>query len=171
MIKLIKKTDLEGVLEITPPTIFDDFRGSYVETYNERIYQEAGIQCRFIQDDISTSRKHVLRGIHGDSNTTKLVSCLYGEFYLIVVNNDPASNEYKKWVSFYMSDVNRKQILIPPLFGNGHLVLSEKAIFHYKQTTEYNRSGQFTIKWNDPSYDFWWPIENPMTSIRDKGFN
>ena len=166
---MIKKTELNGVLEITPPTIFDDFRGSYVETYNERIYHEAGIDTQFIQDDISTSRRHVLRGIHGDSKTCKLVSCLYGDFYLIVVNNDPESDQYKKWTSFHISDVNRKQILIPAKFGNGHLVLSERAIFHYKQSTEYDRSGQFTIKWNDPNYGFWWPINNPITSIRDAG--
>lgn len=167
---MIKNTELDGVLEVTPPTIFDDFRGSYIETYNERLYNEAGIDCRFIQDDVSISRRHVLRGIHGDSHTTKLVSCLYGEFYLIVVNNDSESAQYKKWTSFHVSEMNRKQILIPPKFGNGHLVMSEKAIFHYKQTTEYSRKSQFTIKWNDPGYGFWWPIAEPITSMRDKAF-
>mgnify|MGYP001213859975 CR=1 FL=1 len=167
---MIKKTKLNGVLEITPPTIFDDFRGSYVETYNERIYKEAGIDTTFIQDDISTSRKDVLRGIHGDNNTVKLVSCLYGAFYLIVVNNDPQSPQFKQWISFHISDVNRKQILIPAKFGNGHLVLSDTAIFHYKQSTEYDRTGQFTIGWDDPNYKFWWPITNPILSTRDAGF-
>ena len=164
---MIKETPLKGVHEITPPTIFEDFRGSYVEIYNERIYKEAGIQTAFIQDDISTSSKDVLRGIHGDSETVKLVSCLVGAFYLIVVNNDPKSDQYRKWASFHVSDTNRKQVLIPAKFGNGHLVLTDKAVFHYKQSTEYNRKGQFTIKWNDPEYDFWWPIKSPITSMRD----
>ena len=109
----------------------------------------------------------MLRGIHGDKSTFKLISCLYGEFYLVVVNNDPSSKHYKKWQSFHVSDVNRKQILIPPKYGNGHLVLSDIAIFHYKQTTEYNRDGQFTIMWNDPEYNIKWPSKNPILSKRD----
>ena len=57
---------------------------------------------------------------------------------------------------------------MPPKFGNGHLILSEEAIFHYKQNTEYDRSAQFTIKWNDPELNLWWPIKNPILSIRDE---
>ena len=114
-------------------------------------------------------QKNVLRGIHGDESTYKLVSCLYGEFYLVVVNNDPNSTQYKQWLSFNLSDINRKQVLIPPMYGNGHLVLSDKCIYYYKQTTEYNREGQFTIIWNDPEYKIKWPIVNPILSIRDGG--
>jgi dTDP-4-dehydrorhamnose 3,5-epimerase len=165
----VKKTKLEGVHIIMPPTNFEDFRGTYVETYNYGMYQAAGIQCEFIQDDISTSKQGVLRGIHGDSTTWKLISCLYGSFYLVVVNNDPNSKQYRKWDAFTLSDVNRYQILVPPKFGNGHLVLSKKAIFHYKQSTYYDRSGQFTIKWNDPDYCIPWPCEHPILSQRDGG--
>ena len=75
----VSKTKLDGVLLIKPPTIFEDFRGSYVETYNEKMYTEAGIDVKFVQDDISVSSRHVLRGIHGDDVTWKLVSCLYGK--------------------------------------------------------------------------------------------
>lgn len=165
----VESSELKGVLEITPPTNFEDFRGSYVELYNSRLYRESGIEDEFIQDDISTSRKGVLRGIHGDNSTSKLVTCLYGAFYLVVVNNDPESEQYKRWVSFHLSDTNRKQIYIPRKFGNGHLVLTESAIFHYKQTTEYDRGGQFTIQWNDPAYGIWWPNMAPIVSIRDQG--
>ena len=131
----VAKSKLDGVLVITPPTNFEDFRGSYVEIYNEPIYQSAGISQQFLQDDISTSNRNVLRGIHGDKKTWKLISCLYGSFYLVVVNNDEKSNQFKQWTSFTLSDRNRLQVLIPPNFGNGHLVLSDSAIFHYKQTT------------------------------------
>ncbi|MDB2637600.1 dTDP-4-dehydrorhamnose 3,5-epimerase [Alphaproteobacteria bacterium] len=165
---MIQHSDLDGVLLITPPTNFEDFRGSYVEIYNERIYKEAGVNQKFIQDDISTSTKNVLRGVHGDGDTWKLVTCLYGAFYLIIVNNDPNSAQFKKWESFTLTDRNRLQVLIPPLYGNGHLVLSDTAIFHYKQTTEYKRSGQFTILWDDPEYNFWWPTKTPTLSIRDE---
>ena len=165
----IEQTYLAGVLKITPPTIFEDFRGAYVETYNRTLYREAGIECEFIQDDISTSRKNVLRGIHGDLKTWKLISCLYGSFYLVVVNNDSNSTQYKKWESFTLSAENRQQILVPPKFGNGHLVLTDTAIFHYKQNTEYDRSGQFTVLWNDPNFGIWWPIQEPILSRRDMG--
>ena len=165
----VSKTSLEGVLSILPSTNFEDFRGSYVEIYNEKLFKYAGLTQNFIQDDISTSYSNVLRGIHGDSKTWKLVSCLKGSFYLVVVNNDSSSAEFGKWEGFTLSDVNRIQILIPPKFGNGHLVLSESAIFHYKQTTDYDREGQFTLMWNDPKLNIWWPTSNPILSRRDSG--
>lgn len=165
----VEKTDLDGVLLIKPSTHFKDFRGEYVETYNEKLYQEAGIDLHFVQDDISTSKKNVLRGIHGDQKTWKLVTCLYGEFYMVVVNWDPASPQYKKWTSFVLSDKNRHQVLIPPKFGNGHLVLSEQAVFHYKQSTYYDRAGQFTLRWNDADLNLRWPIQSPILSERDGG--
>ena len=165
----IEQSKLEGVRLITPPTNFEDFRGSYVELYNDRLYREAGIDQDFIQDDISTSRQHVLRGIHGDASTWKLISCLHGSFYLLVINNDPGSPQYKQWQGFTLSDRNRLQVLVPPKFGNGHVVLTETAIFHYKQTTEYDRAGQFTIIWNDPAYRLWWPVKQPILSTRDEG--
>jgi dTDP-4-dehydrorhamnose 3,5-epimerase len=165
----VEKTKLDGVLQITPPTLFEDWRGEYVETYNEQLYREQGIEVQFVQDDISVSDRHVLRGLHGDASTWKLISCLYGKFYLVVVNNDPESPQYRQWASFVLSDANRKQVLIPPKFGNGHLVLSDKAVFHYKQNTYYDRAGQFTLLWNDPELDLWWPVPNPLVSRRDAG--
>lgn len=165
----VSKTKLDGVLLIKPPTIFTDFRGTYIETYNEKLYTEAGIKVKFVQDDISTSSRNVLRGIHGDSETWKLVSCLYGEFYLVVVNWDNISPQFGKWESFRLSGDNRLQVLLPPQFGNGHLVLSELAIFHYKQSSYYNRASQFTLLWNDPKLNIQWPVSNPILSKRDEG--
>jgi dTDP-4-dehydrorhamnose 3,5-epimerase len=163
----VDKTKLDGVLLITPE-VFEDFRGQYVETYNEELYRQAGIDVAFKQDDISLSSHHVLRGIHGDGETWKLVSCLVGSFYLVVVNNDPGSKQYRQWQAFTLSESNRQQVLIPPKFGNGHVVMSERAIFHYKQNTYYNPQGQFTIVWNDPEYGVWWPVKNPILSRRDE---
>jgi len=165
----VSKTKLDGVLLIKPPTIFEDFRGTYVETYNERLYCEAGITHKFVQDDISVSSQNVLRGIHGDAATYKLISCLYGKFYLVVVNWDKASAQFGRWESFVLSDHNRLQVLVPPNFGNGHVVLTEVAIFHYKQTSYYNRANQFTILWNDPKLNVWWPVKAPIVSRRDAG--
>jgi len=166
MIK-VSKTNLEGVLLIKPD-VFEDFRGFYIETYNENLYKENGIDKRFVQDDISISTKNVLRGIHGDNQTWKLISCLHGKFYLVVVNCDKDSKDFGKWQSFVLSDKNRLQVLVPPKYGNAHLILSNVAIFHYKQSTYYDPKGQFTYKWNDAKFNIWWPIKNPLLSQRDE---
>lgn len=165
----IIKSDLTGVLQITPPTLFEDFRGAYVELYNEQLYGEAGIAMKFVQDDMSVSSRHVLRGLHGDGVTWKLISCLLGKIYLVVVNWDDTSAQFGQWRSFVISETNRQQILVPPKHGLGHLVLTDQAIFHYKQTTYYERKTQFTLLWNDPRIKIWWPIPNPILSARDQG--
>lgn len=167
----VKRSKLDGVLLVTPPTNFEDFRGTYVELYNEELYRKAGIDVTFVQDDISVSSQHVLRGVHGDSETWKLISCLHGKFYLAVVNWDERSPQYRQWEGFTLSDRNRLQVLVPPRFGNGHLVLSDTAIFHYKQSTYYNRAGQFTVLWNDPTVNIWWPVREPFVSRRDAGLD
>ena len=163
----VSKTDIDGVLLIKLG-IFEDHRGEYIETYNEALYKENGIDTKFVQDDISLSSKNVLRGIHGDDQTWKLISCLYGRFYLVVVNCDTESKDFGKWQSFVLSDKNRQQVLVPPKYGNAHLVLSDRTIFHYKQSTYYDRKKQFTYKWDDPKLNIWWPIKNPILSQRDE---
>lgn len=163
----VTSTELDGVLLIKP-SIFEDFRGEYVETYNLDEYRDKGITCNFIQDDISISTQNVLRGIHGDAETWKLISCMFGKFYFVVVNCDTASPKFGKWQSFTLSDKNRWQVLVPPKHGNGHLVMSHFTIFHYKQTTYYNPKGQFTYTWNDALFNIWWPVKNPIVSRRDE---
>ena len=83
----VKLTELAGVLLITPSVTFADFRGTNTENWNRIEYEDYGIHNDWVLDSISTSRKHVLRGIHGDGHTTKLISCLYGEIYFVVINN------------------------------------------------------------------------------------
>jgi dTDP-4-dehydrorhamnose 3,5-epimerase len=163
----VLNTTLDNLKLVKPATNFLDFRGRYLEIYNTNLYKRAKISIDFIQDDVSISSKGVLRGLHGDRKTWKLISCLTGTLYVIVVNNDENSRQYRKWENFTLSGENYFQLLIPPNFGVGHLVMSNSAIFHYKQSTEYDREAQFTIKWNDPNFNFWWPINNPITSVRD----
>ncbi len=162
----VSRTELEGVLSIKP-YIFEDHRGQFVETYNEESYRKNGIDVEFVQDDISISSKNVLRGIHGDSQTHKLLSCLHGKLYCVVVNCDTESTDFGKWQSFILSDTSRMQVLVPPKYGNAYLILSDEAVFHYKQSTYYDRKKQFTYKWNDSRFNIWWPIENPILSQRD----
>ena len=160
-------TELKGVLLITP-SVFKDYRGEYVEAYNADLYKGKGVGVTFVEDDISVSIKNVLRGIHGDDRTWKLISCLHGEFYLAVVDCDTQSSGFGRWQSFVLSDKNRHQVLVPPKYGNGHLVLSDKAIFHYKQSAYYDPSRQFTYLWNDPKFNIKWPIDKPILSKRDE---
>lgn len=162
----IEKSALEGVL-LLKPDVFEDFRGQYVMLYAEAHYRKLGIAERFVEDDISVSQRNVLRGLHGDAKTCKLVSCLYGQFYLAVVNCDRNSPAFGKWAGFTLSDANRHQVLIPPKHANGHVVLSEQAIFHYKQSEYYDRSGQFTYRWDDPRFGIAWPVRDPILSRRD----
>ena len=157
-------------LVLLKPRVFGDHRGDFFESFNAREFRElTGIEAEFVQDDISTSTRHVLRGVHGDASTWKLVSCLVGRFYLLVVNNDPGHEQYRQWQGFTLSDTNRLQVLIPPRFGNGHVVLSDFAVFHYKQSSYYDRASQFTLRWNDPALGLWWPVRDPIVSRRDSG--
>lgn len=165
---IVEPTSLAGVLLIKPD-IFEDFRGVYVETYNEKEYHGHGIPQKFVQDDISTSTRGVLRGLHGDAETWKLISCMYGKLYFVVANCDETSTDFGKWQSFILTDANRYQVLVPPKYGNGHLVLSEMAIFHYKQSTYYAPENQFSYRWDDPRLNIWWPLQSPLLSQRDEG--
>jgi dTDP-4-dehydrorhamnose 3,5-epimerase len=149
------------------PNIFEDHRGSYIETFNEDAWREIA-DVHFVQDDISVSHKNILRGIHGDFVTWKLVQCIYGAFFNVIVDRNPSSPTFNKWEGFVLADRERMQLLIPPGFGNGVLALTEPAIYHYKQTTYYQPGRQFTIKWNDPEIGIEWPLKgNPILSERD----
>jgi dTDP-4-dehydrorhamnose 3,5-epimerase len=164
----INKTNLEGVLKIKLKP-FRDFRGQYIEIFNKELFKKTKKKISFIQDDISISKKNVLRGIHGDFKTWKLITCLLGEFDLLVVNNISRHKQYKKWQMFKLSEKNNVQILVPPGFGNAHYVKSKKTIFHYKQSTLYHRKSQFTIKWNDKDFNFNWNKKiKPIISKRDR---
>jgi dTDP-4-dehydrorhamnose 3,5-epimerase len=162
----VENTPLDGV-KLIMPNFYEDYRGTNFEAYNEAKYRDEIPYAPFVVDSISTSRKHTLRGIHGDDRTTKLISCLYGTIYYIIINRDPESKQYNHWFGITLSDRNKHQVLIPPKFGNGHLVMSEEAVFSYKLNAYYDRASQFTIKWNDPMHNFFWPIKNPILSERD----
>lgn len=162
----VLKTALKDVLLIEYYE-FKDFRGKYIETFNKKKFDNLK-KLRFVQDDFSISKKNVLRGFHGDKKTWKLISCIFGKFDLYIVNNNMKSKEYLKYIKIPLSDKKYQQVLIPPNFGNAHLVKSEKSIFHYKQTTYYDRKSQFTIKWNDKRLNIKWGIKKPILSKRDQ---
>lgn len=163
---IIEDTKLFGV-KLVVPDRFEDHRGTYMELYDSRNFKEATSEV-FVQDDISVSRRGVLRGLHGDWETTKLVTVLKGSGYALIADNRPDSPTYKKWQSFCLSDKNRNMLLLPAGIGNSILALEDEIIYFYKQTTHFADGQQFTIKWNDPEWNFWWPIKNPILSMRDE---
>jgi len=156
---------INGVV-IREQNAFTDYRG---DLYT--IWKDSDFDLNFNHDKVSTSRKHVLRGIHGDNKSWKLVTCLYGEIYFVIVDNRESSDTFLQWESMMLTDRNRKQVLIPPGVGNGFLVMSHRSVFHYKWSYEGKYPDvdqQFTIKWNDPIVGVDWPIDNPILSKRDK---
>ncbi len=163
----IEKTKVLGLKLIIPPTIFEDHRGIYTETYNEKLYFESDIKNKFISDCFIISDKNVLRGIHGDNKTWKLVNCLLGRFYIVIVNCDKKSDKFGKWEPFTLSETNRKQLLVPPLHGIGHYILSNKAVYHYKQTSYYEDKQEFVFFWNDSNFNIQWPTTSPTLSNKD----
>ena len=153
-------------VKISQPDSFEDYRG---ELYT--LYKQEDSDLFFNHDKVSISRKHTLRGLHGDAKSWKLVTCLAGEIYLVIVDNRPQSPNYLKWDSVILTSKNRKSVLIPPMFANGHLILSDEATFFYKwsYTGKYpDVKDQFTLSWNTPEIGIDWPISNPIMSKRDK---
>ena len=116
-------------------------------------------------------KKNVLRGLHGDYKSWKMIECLYGELYFVIVDNRPKSKFYKKWYWMMLSDKKRQSVLLPPGIANGFLVMSNYSIFHYKWSYKGKYpdvKDQFNLNWKDPDIGINWPINNPILSERDK---
>jgi len=148
------------------PESFFDYRGEMWTFWEKSMNTPQEKISKF-----SKSRKNVLRGLHGDKVTTKHITCLWGEVYLVVVDNRPDSQTYREWDSFILNDRNRLSVLVPPGYLNGHLVLSDEALFHYTQSYPKNYidwEEQDSAKWNDELLNIEWPIKNPILNWRDK---
>ena len=157
-------------VKIHRPDVFRDHRGDYWTLWKES-EDEFGLNLKFNHDKVSTSKKNVIRGIHGDSKSYKLLTCLYGEAYFAIVDNRKDSPTYLQWDWIILDDKNRDRILLPPRFGNSYLILSDCAVIHYKWSYEGNYPDvdeQFSLKWNDERIGINWPIDNPIVSERDK---
>ena len=154
-------------VELYTPDVFTDYRGDYWTTWKKgRSYD-----LEFNHDKVSVSRKNVLRGIHGDFKSYKLITCLHGEIYSVIVDNRKDSTTYLQWDWTILDDKNKNMILIPPGFGNSYLILSDKAVVHYKWSYEGDYADiddQFTLKWNSLDLNIDWPISNPILSKRDR---
>ena len=169
----IVETDLPGVLLIEPH-IFEDARGYFMETWNERDFRRAGIAARFVQDNHSHSRKGVLRGLHYQLARPqgKLVRVAHGEIFDVAVDLRRHSPRFGRWTGSLLADSNRRMAWVPPGFGHGFLVLSASADVIYKVTAPRHEAGERYLKWNDPALGIEWPLHRlddaaPLTSPRD----
>lgn len=167
----ITKTKLDGVVVIEPD-VFGDNRGFFMESWNKKKMEEAGLFYDFVQDNHSKSTvKGTLRGIHfqkGDKAQAKLVRCVKGAVLDIAVDLRKNSPTFKQWVSVELSAENKKQLLIPRGFGHGFLTLTDDVEFLYKADNYYAPEADAGIRWNDPDIGVEWGIENPILSEKDK---
>lgn len=165
----IINTKLPEVI-ILEPKVFKDGRGFFMEMYHENRYLEAGIPEKFVQDNVSASGKHVVRGLHYQLKNPqgKLVSVIRGKVFDVVVDLRQGSANYGQWTSLELSDENNRQVYVPPGFAHGFCTLSEDVIFHYKCTDYYNPQDEFGIQWSDADIGILWPkMENPILSAKD----
>lgn len=162
----VTKCEIEGLCVIEP-TVFPDERGYFVETYNQKDMEEAGLNMNFVQDNQSMSVKGVLRGLHFQKQFPqgKLVRAIRGSVFDVAVDLRKGSSTYGKWFGIELSAENKKQFYIPEGFAHGFLVLSDEAEFCYKVTDFYHPGDEGGIAWNDPEIDIDWPVSDDMKLI------
>ena len=163
------KTSLEGVL-IIEPAVFEDKRGYFMETYNRQRYEASGIRSDFVQDNMSSSVRGTLRGLHYQvpHAQAKLVQVLQGAIFDVAVDIRYGSSRFGQWTGTELSDENRRQMYIPEGFAHGFCVLSETALFSYKCSHFYAPECEGGIIWSDPIINIHWPIDGPILSGKDK---
>ncbi|HAK57878.1 MAG TPA: dTDP-4-dehydrorhamnose 3,5-epimerase [Lachnospiraceae bacterium] len=160
-ISVIKDAGGISGLYVISPAVFGDERGYFMETYNEAEFREAGIDCTFVQDNQSMSKRGVLRGLHYQINypQDKLVRVISGEVYDVAVDLRKGSATFGKWYGVRLSAENKKSFFIPKNFAHGFLVLSESAEFFYKVTDFYHPDDEGGIRFDDPELSIDWPME------------
>lgn len=152
---------------VIEPTVFYDERGYFVETYNQKDFEEAGLTMVFVQDNQSMSVKGVLRGLHYQKQYPqgKLVRVVKGTVFDVAVDLRAGSATHGKWYGVELSAENKRQFYIPEGFAHGFLVLSEEAEFAYKCTDFYHPGDEGGLIWNDPAIGVKWPIEDGQQLI------
>ncbi len=163
---------LEGVF-LLEPRLFEDARGYFFESFNQRAFQAAtGIDCSFVQDNHSLSRRGVLRGLHFQVRQAqgKLVRVSRGEIFDVAVDLRRSSPRFGQWTGALLSADNRRQMWVPPGFAHGFLTLSDEAEVLYKTTDYYAPEHERSLRWNDPQLAIDWPLAAgaaPLLSDKD----
>jgi dTDP-4-dehydrorhamnose 3,5-epimerase len=164
----VTATELPGVLRVEP-RVFRDDRGYFLETWSAERYAAAGNPPAFVQDNVSSSRKGVVRGLHFQHphGQAKLVSVLRGEVFDVAVDVRAGSPTFGRWVGMRLSAESAVQMFIPAGFAHGFAVLSDEALFSYKCTAPYRPDAERTLLWNDPRVGVRWPVDEPLLSGKD----
>jgi dTDP-4-dehydrorhamnose 3,5-epimerase len=167
----IQKSALIDGIYILKPSVSEDLRGNIWTSFlKEDVEKLLPSGLSFKHDKFSESKYNVLRGIHGDSASWKLVTCVFGEVHQVVADLRPTSHTFMKWQKFIINKSKQCLILIPPGVGNAYYVSGANAVYHYKlaYNGDYIDAGdQFTYPWNDPSLGIDWPSKTPILSSRD----
>jgi dTDP-4-dehydrorhamnose 3,5-epimerase len=163
-----------AAVKLIAPTVYEDERGFFLESYNRRRLAESGIEGGFVQDNHSRSHRGVLRGLHYqlDHGQAKIVRATRGRVFDVVVDIRRGSPSFGRWVGFELSEENRLQLFAPAGFAHGFLVLSDIAEFQYKCSDFYEPDDERGLPWNDPAIGIRWPLEDsaPTVSARDLGW-
>jgi dTDP-4-dehydrorhamnose 3,5-epimerase len=167
-----QETKIKGAY-LLQPTIFNDERGFFFESWNKSTFNELGINFDFVQDNNSRSTKNILRGLHyqtGESAQGKLVWVSQGLVFDVFVDLRQSSPTFGKWDGYIISGETHERLWIPPGCAHGFLVLSDVVDFHYKCSNYYNPKADRTLIWNDNDLDIRWPLfdnEFPILSLKD----
>ncbi len=155
--------------KIIEPDVFGDERGFFFEEWNASRYEDIGLPARFVQSNVSSSSRGVLRGLHYQwpNPQGKLVSVLQGEVYDVVVDIRRGSPTFGRWTAVVLSSENRRQLWIPEGFAHGFAVLSERALFSYLCTAAFDRHADAAVRWDDATIGIDWPISAPLLSDKD----
>ena len=166
-----ESTEISGVYILTP-SVSKDVRGNIWTSFlKDKVEKLLPSNLYFKHDKFSTSKHNVLRGIHGDTQSWKLVTCVYGEIQQVVVDLRKGSPTYQKWRDFIINKDNQQLILIPPNMGNAYYVSSPEVVYHYKYAYngDYIDVGeQFSVNWDDDRIGIKWLSNSPILSNRDK---
>ena len=163
----VEPTDIPGVLLIQPK-VFGDARGTFVESYSAARYGARGLPV-FVQDNLSCSRRGVLRGLHMQNPFAqgKLVTVLVGAVFDVVVDVRVGSPTFGRWAGFTLDGATARQLYIPPGLAHGFCALRDDTLFSYKCTELYHPEAELGLRWDDPDLGIAWPLESPSVSDKD----
>lgn len=154
------------------PSIFRDHRGTFLESFSQRRFEEVtGLQLNFVQDNQSSSSRGVLRGLHfqtGQFAQSKLVRTVLGKVLDVVVDLRPNSPTFKKSFKTVLSDENHYQLFVPAGFAHGFLTLSDVSVFSYKCDQYYNKKADAGVFWNDPAFKIDWEYPHDKLILSEK---
>ncbi|MBO4739475.1 MAG: dTDP-4-dehydrorhamnose 3,5-epimerase [Bacteroidales bacterium] len=165
----VEKTSIDGLL-ILHPKVFEDNRGCFFESYNEKVFRQLGIDVKFVQENQSVSAKNVVRGLHLQAPPFaqgKLVRVAKGAALDFAVDIRKNSPTYGQYVAAYLSERNYTQFWIPEGFAHGFVAQEDDTVFVYKTTNFYDKSSEMAIRWDDPILNIDWQVKNPIVSEKD----